>query len=66
MAGKPSLENLLVNVPSDRLDKKISDDVHLRKIADHLTSWQSVRPYLSLFEKDEEDIRDCGPINIQR
>ena len=56
MATRPSLEDLLKDIPLQKLNQPCRDD-HLSKIALSLTDWQSVAPFLGLTEADEEEIR---------
>ena len=52
---KPSLEDLLKDIPCERLNQPCRDD-HLNEIALSLTDWQSIAPFLELTEFDEREI----------
>ena len=60
MAGRPSLEDLLQDVPPEKLDQPCRDE-HLSKIALSITDWQSIAPFLGLTEADEVIIRHDYP-----
>ena len=63
---KPSLEDLLKDIPPEKLDQSCRDD-DLNKVALSLTDWQSIAPFLGLTEADEEEIkRDYPNIKTQR
>ena len=55
MATRPSLEDLLKDIPRQKLNQPCRDD-HLSKIALSLTDWQSVAPFLGLLKVDIEEI----------
>ena len=66
MATRPSLEDLLKDIPRQKLNQSCRDD-HLSKIALSLTDWQSVAPFLGLTEADEEEIkRDYSNTKTQK
>ena len=66
MATRPSLEDLLKDIPRQKLNQPCRDD-HLSKIALSLTDWQSVAPFLGLTEADEEEIkRDYSNTKTQK
>ena len=66
MAAKPSLEDLLKDVPPEKLDEPCRDD-HLSELALSVTEWQSIAPFLGLSEAEEEDIeRDCAKNKTQK
>ena len=66
MAAKPSLEDLLKDVPPEKLDEPCRDD-HLSELALSVTEWQSIAPNLELSEAEEEDIeRDCAKNKTQK
>ncbi len=54
---KPLLEDILASIPSqERLDEKISDDVHLELIGAKILNWKGLRAFLGLTEQQEEAI----------
>ena len=55
MAARPSLDDLLSDVPPKKLNQPCSD-MHLCEIALSITGWQSIAPLLELTEVDEEEI----------
>ena len=55
MATRPSLEDLLKDIPCEKLDQPCRDD-HLSEIALSVTKWKSIAPYLGLTEAEEENI----------
>ena len=66
MATRPSLEDLLKDIPRQKLNQPCRDD-HLSKIALSLTDWQSIAPFLGLTEADEEEIkRDYSNTKTQK
>ena len=66
MATRPSLEDLLKDVPCEKLDQPCRDD-HLSEIALLVTKWKSIAPYLGLTEAEEENIeKDCGENETQK
>ena len=66
MATRPSLEDLLKDVPCEKLDQPCRDD-HLSEIALSVTKWKSIAPYLGLTEAEEENIeKDCGENETQK
>ncbi len=65
MAGIPSLDEALRDVPAAKLDQECSDD-DLYQISQSLTRWLEVSPCLGLTEADEEEIRDGRAMRRQR
>ena len=66
MATRPYLEDLLKDVPCEKLDQPCRD-VHLSEIALSVTKWKSIAPYLGLTEAEEENIeKDCGENETQK
>ena len=66
MATRPSLEDLLKDVPPKKLNQPCRDE-HLGKIALSLTDWQSIAPFLRLTKADEEEIkRDYANTRTQK
>ena len=70
MAGRPSLEDILEDVPHEKLNlwlnQPCSDD-HLCEIALSISDWQSVAPFLGLTDVLEEQIeRDYANTKLQR
>ena len=65
MAGRPSLEDLLQDVPSEKLNQPCRDE-HLCEIALSITEWQSISPFLGLTEADEVIIQHDYPDSIAR
>ena len=60
MANLLSFEEILRAVPEEKqhlLDSKVEED-QLAKIANNLTQWQDVVPYLGLKETDEIAIKE--------
>ena len=55
MAGRPSLEDLLKDIPPEKLNQPCRDD-HLSEIALSITDWQSIAPFLGLTEAEIEEI----------
>lgn len=61
MATLPSFEELLTTIPENKqhmLDKKITNEADLAKIASSLDDWQLLSPYLCLTEAEECAILD--------
>ncbi len=56
MATLPDLNEALIGVAAEKLDKQCSRD-DLDEISKSLTQWSGVSPYLGLTEADEEDVR---------
>ena len=66
MATRPSFEDLLKDIPCEKLDYPCRD-VHLSEIALSVTKWKSIAPYLGLTEAEEENIeKDCGENETQK
>ena len=66
LAGRPSLEDLLKDIPPEKLDQPCRDD-HLSEIALSITRWKSIAPFLRLTEAEEENIeKDCGENETQK
>ena len=65
MAGRPSLEDLLQDVPPEKLNQRCRDE-HLCEIALSITEWQSISPFLGLTEADEVIIQHDYPDSIAR
>ena len=66
MATRHSLEDLLKDIPCEKLDQPCRDD-HLSEIALSVTKWKSIAPYLGLTEAEEENIeKDCGENETQK
>ena len=66
MAERPSLEDLLKDVPPEKLDQSCRDD-HLCAIALSVTEWRSISPFLGLMKAEEENIeKDCGVNETQK
>ncbi len=65
MAGIPSLEEALADVPAAKLDKECSDD-DLNVTSRSLTRWTAVSPWLGLTEANEEEIRVERALGRQR
>ena len=63
MATRPSLEDLLKDVPPEKLKQPCRYD-HLSKIALSLTDWQSVSPFLGLTEFEEREITTRYPNDL--
>ena len=55
MATRPSLEDILKDIPRQKLNQPCRND-HLGKIALSLTDWQSIAPFLGLLKVDIEEI----------
>ena len=55
MAVRPSLKDILKDVPPEKLDQPCRDD-HLSEIALSITDWQSIAPFLGLTEAEIEEI----------
>ena len=65
-AERPSLEDLLKDVPPEKLDQPCRDD-HLCTIALSITRWKSIAPFLGLTKAEEENIeKDCGENETQK
>ena len=65
-AERPSLEDLLKDVPPEKLDQPCRDD-HLCAIALSITRWKSIAPFLGLTKAEEENIeKDCGENETQK
>ena len=60
MADKPSLEDLLRDIPPEKLDQPCSDD-HLSEISLDITDWQFIAPFLELTEFEEREITCMYP-----
>ena len=66
MAGRPSLEDLLKDIPPEKLDQPCRDE-HLCEIALSITRWKSIAPFLGLTKAEEENIeKDCGENETQK
>ena len=65
MAGRTSLEDLLKDIPHEKLNQPCRDD-HLSEIALSITDWQSIAPFLGLTEADEVIIRHDYPESMTR
>ena len=66
MATRPSLDDLLKDVPWEKLDQPCRDD-HLCEIALSVTKWKSIAPFLCLTEAEEENIeKDFGENETQK
>ena len=66
VAVNPSLEDILKDVPPEKLDQPCRDD-HLSDIALSITRWKSIAPFLRLTKVEEEDIEtDCGKNETQK
>ena len=66
MATRPSLEDLMKDVPCEKLNQPCRD-VHLSEIALSVTKWKSIAPYLGLTEAEEENIeKNCGENETQK
>ena len=66
MATRPSLEDLLKDIPCEKLDQPCRD-VHLSEMALSITKWKSIAPYLGLTEAEEENIeKNCGENETQK
>ena len=66
MATRPSLEDLLKDIPCEKLNQPCRD-VHLSEIALSVTKWKSIAPYLGLTEAEEENIeKNCGENETQK
>ena len=63
MASRPSLDDLLRDVPPERLDQPCTQE-HLIEIAPSVIQWQTVAPFLGLTEGDEEAIVTRNPNNV--
>ena len=55
MAVRPSLEDILKDIPHEKLNQPCRDD-HLSEIALSITDWQSIAPFLGLTEAEIEEI----------
>ena len=65
MATRPSLEELLEDVPSAKLDQSCRDE-HLCELALSITNWQSIAPFLGLTEVEEKEISLLYPNELRR
>ena len=66
MATRPSLEDLLKDIPCEKLDQPCRDN-HLCEIALSITKWKSIAPFLCLTEAEEENIeKNCGENETQK
>ena len=65
MATRPSLEELLKDVPSAKLDQSCRDE-HLCELALSITNWQSIAPFLGLTEVEEKEISFMYPNELRR
>ena len=65
-AERPSLKDLLKDIPPQKLDQPCRDD-HLSEIALSITRWKSIAPFLGLTKAEEENIeKDCGENETQK
>ena len=65
-AERPSLEDLLKDIPPEKLDQPCRDD-HLSEIALSITRWKSIVPFLGLTKAEEENIeKDCAANETQK
>ena len=61
-----SMNKLLKNVPSRKLDQPCKDD-HLSEVALSITEWRSIAPFLGLTRAEECEIQnDCGKMRTQK
>ena len=65
MATRPSLEELLKDVPSAKLDQSCRDE-YLCELALSITNWQSIAPFLGLTEVEEKEISFMYPNELRR
>ena len=65
MASRPSLDDLLRDVPPERLDQPCTDE-HLNEIALSVTQWRIIAPFLGLTDADEISITDNNPNNVRK
>ena len=66
MATRPSLKDLLKDIPRQKLNQPCRDD-HLSEIALSVTKWKSIAPYLGLTEAEEENVeRNCRENETQK
>ena len=65
MATRPSLEELLKDVPPAKLNQPCRDE-HLCELALSVTRWHIIAPHLGLTDKDEEEISFLYPNELGR
>ena len=66
VAVNPSLEDILKDVPPEKLDQPCRDE-HLSDIALSITEWKSIAPFLGLTKAEEENIeKDCAANETQK
>ncbi len=59
LTSEPRLEDHLIGVPPEALDRPCSDD-HLKELAVRLTDWQEIGLFLDLDEGEMEDIKNSA------
>jgi len=65
MATRPSLEELLKDVPPVKLNQPCKDEC-LCELALSITNWQSIAPFLGLTEVEEKEISFLYPNELRR
>ena len=65
MATRPSLEELLEDVPPAKLDQSCCDEF-LCELSLSITNWQSIAPFLGLTELEEKEISLLYPNELRR
>ena len=65
MATRPSLEELLQDVPPAKLNQPCRDK-YLCELALSITNWQSIAPFLGLTEVEEKEISFMYPNELRR
>ena len=66
VAERPSLEDILKDIPPKKLNQPCRDD-HLSGIALSITEWKSIASFLRLTRAEEENIeKDCGENETQK
>ncbi len=64
MAEKgPSLEELLKDVPPQKLDQPCQDK-HLCQVARHVTDWPFLAPFLGITRAEMEEVRGKWPFSV--
>jgi len=65
MATRPSLDELLKDIPSAKLNQPYKDEC-LCELALSITNWQSNAPFLGLIEVEEKEISFLYPNELRR
>ena len=63
--SKPRLERMIQGIREDLLRQPVSK-ADRERIAERITQWQTIAPFLDLTEAEEEEIEGSGRVPIQR